>query len=133
MMQVFDDIIKIPDMSQLNELQRLFFHDDPAKRQKWFDLFQDPVWVPKYNVPLDEMREQSMQQLRCVARAGIVSVTDFFHDPTNIFTAHEQIGTVASSTTTKFTVHYNLFGRMCLIQVALSLHCTASATSFCFR
>jgi acyl-CoA oxidase len=31
-------------------------------------------------------------------------------DPTNIFTAHEMIGTVSGSTTTKFTVHYNLFG-----------------------
>jgi acyl-CoA oxidase len=46
-----------------------------------------------------------------VAKAGIVSVRNFFDDPTNIFTAHEMIGTVSASTATKFTVHYNLFGK----------------------
>jgi acyl-CoA oxidase len=94
----------------MNELERLFFHDDPAKRQKWFDLFRDPVWKPRYNYPLNDMREHAMSQLRKVAQSGIVSVTDFFSDPTNIFTAHENIGTVSPSTCTKFTVHYNLFG-----------------------
>jgi hypothetical protein len=94
----------------MNELERLFFHDEPAKREKWFNLFKDPVWKPRYNIPLNEMRDVAMNQLRCVAKSGVVSVTDFFTDPTNIFTAHENIGTVAPSTTTKFTVHYNLFG-----------------------
>lgn len=47
-------------MTELNELQRLFFHDEPSKRQKWFELFKDPVWVPRYNVPLAELREQAM-------------------------------------------------------------------------
>jgi len=84
-------------------------------------------------VPLKEMREHAMQQLRAIARAKIVSVTDFFTDPTNIFTAHENIGTVAPSTTTKFTVHYNLFGRTALIQVGRSLRYTPNATSSCFR
>jgi hypothetical protein len=29
-----------------------------------------------------------MNQLRAVANSQIVNVTDFFHDPVNIFTAH---------------------------------------------
>jgi len=45
-----------------------------------------------------------------VVKSGIVSVRNFFNDPTNIFTAHEMIGSIAGSTATKFTVHYNLFG-----------------------
>jgi len=39
-----------------------------------------------------------------VAKAKIVSVTDFINDPTNIFTAHEFLGQVNPSTATKFTV-----------------------------
>ncbi len=58
-----------------------------------------------------------MAQLRAVAKSGAVSVTDFFTDPTNIFTAHENIGAVSPSTTTKFTVHYNLFGNLSFTQV----------------
>ena len=51
-----------------------------------------------------------MSQLRAVAKSQLVKVTDFFTDPVNIFTAHENIGMVSPSTATKFTVHYNLFG-----------------------
>ena len=48
--------------------------------------------------------------MKNVADSGIVSVRNFFDDPTNIFTAHEMIGMVNGNTATKFTVHYNLFG-----------------------
>jgi len=48
--------------------------------------------------------------LKKVTSSGVVSVLNFIDDPTNIFTAHEMIGTVSGSTSTKFTVHYNLFG-----------------------
>jgi acyl-CoA oxidase len=56
------------------------------------------------------MRDISMNQLKAVANSQVVKVTDFFSDPVNIFTAHENIGMVSPSTVTKFTVHYNLFG-----------------------
>lgn len=45
-----------------------------------------------------------------MANSRLVSVLNFIDDPTNIFTAHEMIGSVSGATTTKFTVHYNLFG-----------------------
>lgn len=48
--------------------------------------------------------------LQKVTSSNIVSVTDFIHDPINIFTAHEYLGQVAPSTGTKFTVQFNLFG-----------------------
>lgn len=55
-------------------------------------------------------RDLAYKQLKNVADSGLVSVLNFIDDPTNIFTAHEMIGMVSGSTTTKFTVHYNLFG-----------------------
>jgi acyl-CoA oxidase len=57
------------------------------------------------------MRDKAYKTLKKVADSGIVSVRNFFDDPTNIFTAHEMLGTVDGSTSTKFTVHYNLFGK----------------------
>jgi acyl-CoA oxidase len=61
------------------------------------------------------MRENAYRTLKKVADSGIVSVQNFFNDPTNIFTAHEMLGTIDGSTATKFTVHYNLFGKFDII------------------
>lgn len=74
-----------------------------------------------------------MAQLKAIAKSGVVYVTDFFTDPTNIFTAHENIGMVAGSTTTKFTVHYNLFGISDLIQAERLLLYTLKGTNTCFQ
>ena len=32
------------------EISDMLLGDDPAKRAKWFKLFEDPVWVPRYNM-----------------------------------------------------------------------------------
>jgi hypothetical protein len=40
--------------------------DEYEKIAKWHDLFTDPVWVPKYNISLDEHREEAMRKLRKV-------------------------------------------------------------------
>lgn len=96
--------------SLMEDLQRLLFHDKYEKKAGWHKLFEDPIWTPKYDAPLPAHRQLAYDQLAKVAHSGLVSVRNFFHDPTNIFTAHEMIGNVASSTATKFTVHYNLFG-----------------------
>ena len=92
------------------EFADIIFGDKPEKRAKWFELFKDPIFIPKWNVSLDQTREDAYQMLSKVAKAKIVSVTDFINDPTNIFTAHEFLGQVNPSTATKFTVQFNLFG-----------------------
>jgi acyl-CoA oxidase len=92
------------------ELSNLIFGDRPEKRDKWFELFKDPVWVPHYNIPLSQHREEAMARLKKVAEQKMASVTDFFTDPINIFTSHEMLGSLDPSTATKFTVHFNLFG-----------------------
>ena len=38
------------------------------------------------------------------------SIFDFERDPINLFTAHEMLGQIEGSTSTKFTVQNNLFG-----------------------
>ena len=92
------------------EFADILFGDAVSKRDKWLQILKDPVWIPKWNVSLDETRNEAYKMLQKVTSSNIVSVTDFIHDPTNIFTAHEFLGQVAPSTGVKFTVQFNLFG-----------------------
>ena len=48
--------------------------------------------------------------MKAVADAKLFSIFDFERDPVNLFTAHEMLGQIEGSTSTKFTVQNNLFG-----------------------
>jgi len=92
------------------DIADLLFHDKVSKRDKWMEIFKDPLWTPIFNTPLEKQRDHAYQMLKKVMHSGVVSVLNFIDDPTNIFTAHEMLGCVNGSGTTKFTVHMNLFG-----------------------
>ena len=92
------------------EVSDLLLGDDPAKRQKWFDLFKDKVWVPRYNMDWEQTRHEPYLKLKKTMQSGIISVKDFFTDPKNIFLAHEMIAQLDGSTAIKVTVQFNLFG-----------------------
>ena len=59
---------------------------------------------------LKEERQLAYDRLKRICDAGLFSVKDFWKNPRNIFTAHEIAGQMDSSTTTKLTVQFNLFG-----------------------
>lgn len=86
------------------EFSNIIFGDNPLKREKWFEIFKDPVWAPRYNISLAEQREDAFKKLSRVAQAKIISVLDFQNDPINIFTAHEFMGQVDPSAGIKMTV-----------------------------
>lgn len=92
------------------EFSNIILGDNPIVREKWFEVFKDPLWVPRYNLTLNEQREEAFKKLKKVFQSKIVSVKDFITNPTNIFTAHEFLGQVDPSSATKFTVQMNLFG-----------------------
>jgi acyl-CoA oxidase len=92
------------------ELSDLLFGDDPSKREKWFEMFKDPVFVPRYNMDWETTRNEPYKKLIHTMKSGLVSVKDFYHDPKNIFLAHELLGQLDAATATKFTVQFNLFG-----------------------
>ncbi|TNV81297.1 hypothetical protein FGO68_gene5783 [Halteria grandinella] len=92
------------------EFADLIFGDNPQKRPKWFSLLEDPIFKPRYNIPLNDQRQDAYHKLKKVTDAKIMSVLDFGSDPTNIFTAHEFMGQVDPSAGTKMTVQFNLFG-----------------------
>lgn len=48
------------------ELSNLMLGDDPSKREKWFKLFEDPVWKPRYNMDWETTRDEPFKKLRYV-------------------------------------------------------------------
>ena len=87
------------------ELADLLLGVNPKKREEWYTLLKDPVFIPKYNYESwDETREHPYRKMKVITDSKIVSVKDFINDPHNIFTAHEYIGMVCGSTAVKFTV-----------------------------
>ncbi|EIE22640.1 acyl-CoA oxidase [Coccomyxa subellipsoidea C-169] len=91
-------------------LQRILDHDNHETRRAMKDLMKDDLFVPRYDMDLREERELAFQRLLRICQSGLVSITDFRHNPLNIFAAHEITGFADPSVATKMTVHFNLFG-----------------------
>lgn len=96
------------DSKELGDALLAISHE---KRDKWFALMKDPVFIPRYNYESwEETRDHPERKLRAVIDAKMVSVTDFGTDPHNIYAAHEFLGMMDGSLAIKFTVQFNLFG-----------------------
>ncbi|ETV81010.1 hypothetical protein, variant [Aphanomyces astaci] len=91
-------------------VSRLLDHDNHDTRAKLRELFKDPIYRPKYNVPLHEERELAYKRLKKLCERNIISVKDFRTNPRNIFTTHEIAGMCDGAMATKMTVQFNLFG-----------------------
>lgn len=92
------------------ESAKLLDHHNHDTRAGLKELFKDPLFVPKYNITLEEERQLAYDRLKKICDSGLFSVKDFWTNPRNIFAAHEITGMVDPSTTTKLTVQFNLFG-----------------------
>jgi len=97
------------DDSIVEELKPLLFNDKPEKLARWHALFKDPLFFPKQDLTLDQMRELAYKRLKKVADAKLFSVFDFQNDPKNLLTAHEMLAQADGALATKFTVQFNLF------------------------
>ncbi|CAG8493091.1 15642_t:CDS:10 [Funneliformis mosseae] len=92
-------------------LQHHLLYDNHANRKAMLDFIaDDPIYIPRYNMPLEFEREITLQRLKKLADKGFISVFDFEKNPLNIFAAHEVAGMVDGSMGTKMTVQWNLFG-----------------------
>lgn len=96
----------------LSLFRRILANDSFERRQRIVDTIRQnkDLFLPRYNVALDEQREIALQRLRKLCEHGIISVTDFETDPRKIFSAHEVVGMMDGSVATKMTVQFNLFG-----------------------
>ncbi len=58
-------------------LTQVLEHDNLAQRQKAKNVFNDPLFVPRYAVSLRYERELALERLRKISESGIISVFDF--------------------------------------------------------
>ncbi|CAE6372413.1 unnamed protein product [Rhizoctonia solani] len=99
-----------PASFKVEELKRVFDHDNFDKRDAYRALADEPLFVPRHNVSLSYERELALDRLKRVSETKMISVFDFEKNPLNVMAAHELSGMLDPSFTTKMTVQYNLFG-----------------------
>ncbi|MFT4970078.1 MAG: acyl-CoA oxidase [Chitinophagales bacterium] len=92
------------------KMQNLLEHDNHETRAQLRDLFKDPLFIPRYNIPLAEERELALNRLQKICDHQMISVLDFKNNPRRIFSVHEAVGMMDGSVATKMTVQFNLFG-----------------------
>lgn len=79
-------------------------------RNKWKEFTKDPVFIPIFNLGMNEQKELAYKRLKKLADQKLFSAFDFFENPLKVFANHEMAGYVDGSFATKLTVQYNLFG-----------------------
>ena len=82
----------------------------PALRGRFMNVFKEDLWKPIQGLNLNEERELALTRLKDVTSNNLIDVKDFKTAPKNIFDAHEYVGYMDGSTSTKMTVQFNLFG-----------------------
>eukprot|EP01137_Pigoraptor_chileana_P037393 Opistho-2@34398 len=92
------------------ELGKMIDHDNHEMRAQMRDFLKDPIFIPKYAMPLEEEREIALRRLQKIADQKLFSVKDFRTNPHRIYAAHEVAGYADGSMATKLTVQWNLFG-----------------------
>lgn len=95
----------------VSKMTKFLDHDNHVKREEFRKLIsQDPLFIPKYNISLEEERSIALERLKKLCSQGFISVLDFKNNPLWIFAAHELAAVVDGSMATKMTVQFNLFG-----------------------
>jgi hypothetical protein len=62
----------------IKALQHVIDHDHHELRAKLLEKFRDPLFVPQYNISIDQERKLAYQRLKSIcSEAGNISVTDF--------------------------------------------------------
>jgi acyl-CoA oxidase len=93
------------------ELQGILDHDCPDERAKLKSIMaSDHMFLPKWNISMEEERELALARLRVLCESGTFSIKDFRTNPLRIFAAHECAALADVSMATKMTVQFNLFG-----------------------
>ena len=91
-------------------LEQFLNYQNPNTRAQILAKARDPIFIPRYSIPLARERELALLRLQAVSSLGVFSIADFQTNPSNIFTAQETLGCLDGSLATKFTVQFNLFG-----------------------
>jgi len=75
-----------PEAPVAEQLQALLDHDSHEERRRMKEIMAtDPLFVPKWNVGLNEERELALRRLKRLCDSKNFSIRDFRTDPMRIF------------------------------------------------
>ena len=97
------------ELFDVKKMKYLLDHDNHQMRDDFRNFLKKPLFMPRYDLTLEEEREVALQRLQAVCDAGFISVLDFHRNPLKVFAAHE-LAVIDPSMGTKMTVQFNLFG-----------------------
>ena len=97
------------ELFDVEKMKYLLDHDNHKMRDEFRDFLKKPLFMPRYDMTLEEEREIALKRLQAVCDAGFISVLDFKNNPLKVFAAHE-LAVIDPSMGTKMTVQFNLFG-----------------------
>lgn len=98
-----------PDLNTATLQHELDFANH-EQRARMKEFMRDPLFVPQYNISVDEERTLALRRLQAICSQGFFSVRDFLTNPDKIYAAHEIAGFADGAMATKMTVQMNLFG-----------------------
>jgi hypothetical protein len=87
----------------IRALKDLLDHDNIAMRDEFREFLKTDLFVPRYNLSLEEERELALKRLQAICDRGFISVLDFKNNPLKIFAAHE-LAVIDPAMGTKMTV-----------------------------
>mgnify|MGYP002787528552 CR=1 FL=1 len=95
-----------------SDLNHVLEPDNRENRAALKELFKNKLFVPRFDLTLNEQRDLAYKRLKavCTPPGKYISVHNFIDNPLNIFAVHEMAGLVDGSMATKLTVQFNLFG-----------------------
>ena len=89
-------------------LQRELDYSNHEQRAAMKKFMNQPLFVPQFNISVDEERALALKRLQAICSQGFFSVRDFKTNPDKIFAAHELAGFADGSMATKMTVQFNV-------------------------
>eukprot|EP01133_Synstelium_polycarpum_P007898 gene7898-9272_t len=83
-------------------------------QQAVLDVLKDPIFLPKYNMTVQEWRELTLQRALKIIQSGVISLAEFNRDPMRYLVSMELISLCDASLSVKLGVHFSLFGNAVL-------------------
>ena len=92
--------------SSFTQIQAILDNDNIQNRNAMRKHLVNPIFTPRFDISLNQERQDALEKLQSIANNKFISVYDFKNNPLNILAVHEMVGMVDGSTATKlvFTI-----------------------------
>jgi alkylation response protein AidB-like acyl-CoA dehydrogenase len=91
-------------------LSDIIDYDMQDYRQQLYEFLKDPIFIPRYELSMQEYRELTLQRLKKVLDAKLISINDYKNNMRKYLAFHDVMRMTDLSLAVKLAVHMTLFG-----------------------